>query len=70
MSVGTPEPETARRFALYARKTARSKGRLVTIMFDEHAADLHADALCAAMGYASVEARSLRPGEDAPDSVT
>lgn len=59
----------ARRFALYARATTRSRGRLVTIMFDERSADRHADELCAAKGYAAVEVRPLAALEDAPDSI-
>lgn len=65
----TSAPGPRRQFALYARATSRSKGRLVTIMFDERAAESHADALCAAKGYVAVEVRPITPGEVAPESI-
>jgi hypothetical protein len=69
MTNGSTEQTAAPLFALYARKTARSKGRLIALMFDDQAAQRHARELRAAMDYVSVEVRQFSPGAVPPDSI-
>jgi len=58
------------RYALYSVETTRSRyAYLVTVMLDAKAAELHADALCAAMGYAAVEVRSYPDGPTIPERI-
>lgn len=57
------------RYGLYSLKTTTSRrAYLIVIMLDRDAAELHADALCAQMGYAAVLIRASAY-DDLPQSI-
>lgn len=64
-----PDSASQTRYLLYARATPRSRGRLVAIMLSERSAELHADELCASMGYAAVEVRPSSNDQEFPDTI-
>lgn len=64
-----PKIPQTQRYGIYSRKTSRSRGELMTIMFDARAAEIHADEMCAAKGFASCEVVPERSDRELPQFI-